>query len=198
MSAARIFSVAGHRLARTPTTGLSSVRSQLHPVASLYKNIHGKHLQTRSFNFTSHRTCPTPGTSHPKTGPWTVYGRLFQRHRTFRTSAIIVLVVTVSYYSCFLEQVPDEDARRRLLFSSQASVGRQCVTKYKTIRENLKDHMIGLEDDRVRRYHRVLGGIIDANGLGGNTEMGEGKWEVMVLETEKDSGGEYSISFDAS
>ncbi|KAH6668537.1 hypothetical protein B0J14DRAFT_168798 [Halenospora varia] len=61
------------------------------------------------------------------------------------------------------------------------AVTRQCLVKYALLKKEWKDKLLGLEDERTRRVHRVLERLIAANHL----EKGVlgGKWEVMVVDS---------------
>ena len=67
------------------------------------------------------------------------------------------------------------------MVGSADAVTRQCLVKYALSKKEWKDKLLGLEDERVRRAHRVLERLIAANYL----EKGllGGKWEVMVVDT---------------
>lgn len=67
------------------------------------------------------------------------------------------------------------------MVGSADAVTRQCLGKYALSKIEWKDKLVGLEDKRVKRAHRVLERLIAANHL----EKGvlRGKWEVMVANT---------------
>ena len=67
------------------------------------------------------------------------------------------------------------------MVSTVDAVTRQCLVKYALLKKEWKDKLLGSEDERARRAHRVLERLIAANHL----EKGllGGKWEVMVVDS---------------
>jgi hypothetical protein len=61
-------------------------------------------------------------------------------------------------------------------------VTRQCITKYRVMREALvrSGALIGVDDERCRRIHKVLGQLISRNEL--DTKARGGRWEVAVVD----------------
>jgi hypothetical protein len=59
---------------------------------------------------------------------------------------------------------------------------KQCTVPYQLLREKIKDHLVGLQDDRVKRVHFVFERLLEGSQL---TGIGR-RWEVMVVEN--DSG----------
>ncbi|KAL2075244.1 hypothetical protein VTL71DRAFT_187 [Oculimacula yallundae] len=189
MALFRVLPIARHGVASALRPHYSLRSLHVHRLPSLFTPLHIRQRCFRNLSTTAILKRPDPGPNEPvqetrrARGPG--YIHLFRRNRIFRYGVLFALIGTVSYYRYFLEQVPDEDGRNRLMFFSQDSIGRQCVVKYKRWREMYRNHLVGLDDGRARRYHRILEGIIEANGLDTNTELGEGRWQVMVLESEK-------------
>jgi hypothetical protein len=60
------------------------------------------------------------------------------------------------------------------------SIEKQCLVKYRLLREKLKQYLVGTEDERVRKVHFVLERLLDGNEL-----KGKGKrWEIMVVQND--------------
>jgi hypothetical protein len=89
-----------------------------------------------------------------------------------------MLSVTLLYFGSHLKAVPDVHGRRRFMLVSEDSMEKQFVVKYKLLREKLKEHLVGIEDDRVRRVHFVLERLLGGNGLTGKGR----RWEIMIIE----------------
>ena len=61
----------------------------------------------------------------------------------------------------------------------------QCTVTYKLLREKIKDHLVGLQDDRVKRVHVVFERLLEGSQL-----IGIGRrWEIMVVDN--DSGMQF-------
>jgi hypothetical protein len=125
--------------------------------------------------FTSSRPLKLPEYEY---GPWTSYYNAFRKNVYFRIFSLSMLSVTLLYFGSHFEAVPDVRGRRRFMLVSEDSMEKQCVVKYKLLREKLKEHLVGIEDDRVRRVHFVLERLLGGNGLTGKGR----RWEIMIIE----------------
>jgi hypothetical protein len=57
---------------------------------------------------------------------------------------------------------------------------------YKLLREKIKDHLVGLQDERVQRVHFVFQILLEGSQLEGRGK----RWEVMVVDN--DSGMQFN------
>ncbi|KAG4430537.1 hypothetical protein IFR05_013975 [Cadophora sp. M221] len=120
--------------------------------------------------------------SGKKPGTWRTLGSVLRNNIYFRTIVVLVVCGTIYYYISHIETVPgSSDGRRRFMVGTADAVTRQCLVKYALLKKEWKDKLLGLEDERTRRVHRVLERLIAANHL----EKGVlgGKWEVMVVDS---------------
>jgi hypothetical protein len=100
-----------------------------------------------------------------------------------------MLSVTLLYFGSHLKAVPDVHGRRRFMLVSEDSMEKQCVVKYKLLREKLKEHLVGIEDERVRTVHFVLERLLSGNGLTGKGR----RWEVMVIEDAQEGKASFLV-----
>ena len=73
-----------------------------------------------------------------------------------------------------------------MLLVTSDTVQKQSLTRYKLVREKYREHLVGIEDERVGRVHTILARLLDVGGL---TRSGP-RWEVMVV---NDWGGNNRI-----
>jgi hypothetical protein len=68
------------------------------------------------------------------------------------------------------------------MLAPQDVVTRQCITKYKVMKEGFvrSGALIGVDDERCRRIHKVLSQLISRNEL--DTQARGGRWEVAVAD----------------
>ncbi len=78
------------------------------------------------------------------------------------------------------------------MVGSADAVTRQCLVKYALSKMEWKDKLVGLEDERMKRAHRVLERLIAANHL--EKGVPGGKWEVMVVDTPSDFLGSTRVN----
>jgi hypothetical protein len=105
---------------------------------------------------------------------------LFQNNSYFRAALLLVVGGTLYYWTSHIERVPDVNGRRRIMLAPKDVVTRQCLTKYKLTRDTLvhSGALIGVDDERCKRIHKVLGQLVSRNEL--DTPARGGRWEVAV------------------
>ncbi len=67
---------------------------------------------------------------------------------------------------------------------------KQCTVAYKLLRENIKDHLVGLQDERVKRVHFVFETLLEGSQLTGRGR----RWEVVVVVVDNDSGTQFNAN----
>jgi hypothetical protein len=65
---------------------------------------------------------------------------------------------------------------------SEENLEKQCTVTYKLLRDKIKDHLLGLQDERVKKVHFVFQRLLEGSHLEGKGR----RWEVMVVDN--DSG----------
>jgi len=64
------------------------------------------------------------------------------------------------------------------MLASEESIEKESVVRYKLRREKMMDHLVGIEDERVRRVHYVFERLLEGNGLTGRGK----RWEILVID----------------
>jgi hypothetical protein len=107
---------------------------------------------------------------------------LFQNNSYFRAALLVVVGGTLYYWTSHIERVPDANGRKRIMLTPQDVVTRQCIAKYRLMREGFvrSGALIGVDDERCRRIHEVLSKLISGNEL--DTQARGGRWEVAVVD----------------
>jgi len=141
-------------------------------------------LRTRPpyFSLSGPHRAASSGTPRPGNheGKWSIYNSVFINNVYVRITTLVLLSGTLLHYGAHLETVPDVNGRRRLMLISEENMENQCTVTYKLLREKIKDHLVGLQDDRVKRVHVVFERLLEGSQL-----IGIGRrWEIMVVDND--------------
>jgi hypothetical protein len=125
---------------------------------------------------------PSPPPPRREGGALTALARIFRSNSYFRTAVLLIVGGTLYYWTSHIERVPDANGRKRIMLAPKDVVTRQCITKYRLMREALvrSGALIGVDDERCRRIHKVLSQLISQNEL--DTKARGGRWEVAVVD----------------